>query len=189
MYIFPLQLVLVPGEMVPLNIFEVRYIELMKSCISEDKPFGIVRLMAGRDTDQKVEFETVGCSARITNWDMPRMGRYHIEVVGEKPFKITEARILENGLTDVKVQWLEDVLGANSSKDVKIGKYLLKEIYKKLHDNSQEIEFEIEGKTPGWVSYRLVELILSEPEHKQEFLEERDDSKRIARAINYLGMI
>ena len=80
--LFPLGLVLLPGEPVPLHIFEPRYKEMVRVCLDGDHPFGIVyaspSALAG-----------VGCSARIrsvaTRYDD---GRLDIVVVGEDRFRV-----------------------------------------------------------------------------------------------------
>jgi len=40
-YLFPLNTVLFPGGVLPLKIFEQRYLEMTKICISDNRPFGV----------------------------------------------------------------------------------------------------------------------------------------------------
>ena len=56
--LFPLGIVLLPGEPVPLHIFEPRYKEMVRVCIDGDRPFGIVYASEEKPAD-------VGCTARI----------------------------------------------------------------------------------------------------------------------------
>jgi hypothetical protein len=80
--LFPLGIVLLPGEPVPLHIFEPRYKEMTRVCIDEDRPFGIVYASASALAD-------VGCTARIrtvaTRYDD---GRLDIVAMGEERFRI-----------------------------------------------------------------------------------------------------
>ena len=80
--LFPLGLVLLPGEPVPLHIFEPRYRELVRVCLDEDAPFGIV--YASEDG-----LAAVGCTARIhkvvAKYDD---GRLDILAVGEQRFRM-----------------------------------------------------------------------------------------------------
>ena len=48
-YIFPLNTVLFPGGVLPLKIFEQRYIEMTKVCISEERPFGVCLIREGAE--------------------------------------------------------------------------------------------------------------------------------------------
>jgi ATP-dependent Lon protease len=80
--LFPLGIVLLPGEPVPLHIFEPRYKEMTRVCIDEDRPFGIVYASASALAD-------VGCTARIrtvaTRYDD---GRLDLVALGESRFRI-----------------------------------------------------------------------------------------------------
>ena len=80
--LFPLGLVLFPGEPVPLHIFEPRYKEMVRVCLDADRPFGIVYASEDRLAE-------VGCTARIqrvvTRYED---GRADIIAVGEERFRI-----------------------------------------------------------------------------------------------------
>ena len=84
--LFPLELVLLPGEVVPLHIFEERYKLMIGECLDEGSEFGIVWLADDGLKD-------VGCTARITEV-LERMddGRLNILVQGDAPFRL-ERRI------------------------------------------------------------------------------------------------
>lgn len=82
--LFPLGVVLLPGEPIPLHIFEPRYKEMVQICLDADRPFGI--LYASESA-----LATVGCTARIrkvaARYDD---GRLDIVAVGEERFQIEE---------------------------------------------------------------------------------------------------
>ena len=80
--LFPLGLVLLPGEVVPLHIFEERYKLLIGECLEEDREFGIVWV-----SDDGLK--EVGCTARVTQL-LERMddGRMNILVQGTHPFRL-----------------------------------------------------------------------------------------------------
>jgi Lon protease-like protein len=84
--LFPLGLVLLPGELVPLHIFEDRYKQMIGECLDEEREFGIVWLAED-------ELKEVGCAARITRV-LERFddGRLNILVEGTTPFRM-ERRI------------------------------------------------------------------------------------------------
>ena len=78
--LFPLGLVLLPGEVVPLHIFEERYKLMIGECLDGESEFGIVWL-----SDE--ELKDTGCAARVTQL-LERMedGRMNILVQGTTPF-------------------------------------------------------------------------------------------------------
>jgi Lon protease-like protein len=80
--LFPLGLVLLPGEVVPLHIFEDRYKLMIGECLDDEREFGIVWV-----SDDGLK-ET-GCAARITQL-LERMddGRMNILVQGTTPFRL-----------------------------------------------------------------------------------------------------
>src|SRR4029450_9420392 len=80
--LFPLGLVLLPGELVPLHIFEERYKLMVGECLDQDSEFGIIWL-----SDDGLR--EIGCAARITRV-LERFddGRLNILVEGTEPFRL-----------------------------------------------------------------------------------------------------
>jgi Lon protease-like protein len=80
--LFPLGMVLLPGEVVPLHIFEERYKLMIDECIDAGTEFGIVWM-----ADDGLK--EVGCTARVTQL-LERMedGRMNILVQGDAPFRL-----------------------------------------------------------------------------------------------------
>ena len=99
--LFPLGLVLLPGEAVPLHIFEERYKVMIGECLEEEREFGIIWLADDALKD-------VGCSARITHV-LERFddGRMNIVVEGTDPFRL-ERRIGELAYPAGDVELLDD---------------------------------------------------------------------------------
>ncbi len=82
--LFPLGVVLLPGEPVPLHIFEPKYKEMVRECIDADRPFGIVYA-----SEENVA--SVGCTARIERVAARYSdGRLDIIAVGETRFRVEE---------------------------------------------------------------------------------------------------
>jgi Lon protease-like protein len=82
--LFPLELVLLPGTPLPLHIFEPRYKEMIRECISEEAPFGVVRAF-----DEGIA--EVGCTAEIVTVtkEYPD-GRMDLICEGRKRFEVIE---------------------------------------------------------------------------------------------------
>jgi Lon protease-like protein len=82
--LFPLDLVLLPGVPVPLHIFEPRYKEMVKECLEQKRPFGIIRAREKEDS-----FANVGCTAEIMNvLKTYPDGRMNILAEGQKRFEV-----------------------------------------------------------------------------------------------------
>jgi Lon protease-like protein len=83
--IFELPVVLLPGELMPLHIFEERYKRMIGHCLETEEPFGIVL------RDDELGARRIGCTARVTEV-IERFddGRLNIVVAGELPFRVLE---------------------------------------------------------------------------------------------------
>jgi len=83
--LFELPVVLLPGEVMPLHIFEERYKRMIDHCLEAEEPFGVVL----RDEDGSAR--RIGCTARVTEV-LERFddGRLDIVVTGEEPFRVLE---------------------------------------------------------------------------------------------------
>src|SRR5688500_2602712 len=83
--IFELPLVLLPGELLPLHIFEDRYKRMIARCLEDGEPFGIVF------RDEELGARRVGCEARVTEvTERFDDGRLNIIVTGERPFRVLD---------------------------------------------------------------------------------------------------
>ena len=104
--LFPLQSVLFPGAVLPLKVFEARYLDLVGDCLRERTPFGVVCLRQGADVDRDdVRFERLGVLARIDTVDAERAGILHLRCTGLQRFQIDGApRQQSDGL------WRADVI-------------------------------------------------------------------------------
>lgn len=82
--LFPLGLVALPGELVPLHIFEERYKTMMNECLREEREFGIVWL-----SDDGLR--EIGCACAIERV-LERMddGRMNLLTRGTRPFRVIE---------------------------------------------------------------------------------------------------
>src|SRR6266480_2622564 len=83
--IFELPVVILPGELLPLHIFEERYKRMIGHCLDNAEPFGIVF------RDEECNAHRIGCMARVTEvLERFEDGRMNVVVAGEQPFKILE---------------------------------------------------------------------------------------------------
>jgi len=83
--LFPLELVLVPTERIPLNVFEERYKELVSECIERDEEFGIVLMRGSGDMHH------VGTRAAVSDvLQVLPDGRMHVVVQGGDRFRVLE---------------------------------------------------------------------------------------------------
>ena len=88
---FPLQSALLPGETLPLRVFEPRYSALVRDCLATDDPaFGVVLIARGREVGGGDERHDVGALARIARFDDHGAGRYHLKCTVHERIRVTE---------------------------------------------------------------------------------------------------
>jgi Lon protease-like protein len=86
--LFPLQTVLFPGMRMPLHIFEERYKLMIRECIEEDAPFGVVLIRAGAEVGGGAVPYNTGVTARIAQVEYLEDGRMNLFTIGEQRFRI-----------------------------------------------------------------------------------------------------
>ena len=88
---FPLEQTMVPGEELPLRIFEPRYSALVSDCLEMDDPaFGVVLIAAGREVGGGDTRSDVGALAHITEVADFGDGRYRINCVMAERIRVLE---------------------------------------------------------------------------------------------------
>ena len=121
--LFPLSTVLFPDGLLPLQIFELRYLNMVKKCIADGTEFGVVaqtlRLGAVAESQTTSEanapalpmsqetFTTIGTSAKIVSHFVPQPGLIRIDCVGGQRFSIVSTQQQTGGLWVAQVQTIE----------------------------------------------------------------------------------
>lgn len=102
--LFPLKTVLFPDGVLPLRVFEARYMDMVRQCMRTAAPFGVVLITRGGEVGAPAETESVGTLARIAAWDMPRLGLLHLRAIGGDRFRIERAEVRPDGLQVAQAQ-------------------------------------------------------------------------------------
>ena len=105
--LFPLGTVLFPGGVLPLRVFEVRYLDMIGKCHRAGAPFGVVALTQGHEVRAAgappEQLATIGTLAHITTLEQPQAGLLLVQCRGEQRFRIDRPSQLKHGL------WVADV--------------------------------------------------------------------------------
>ena len=176
--IFPLGLVLFPGAVLPLKIFEQRYLEMTKACVRDDTAFGVCRIRHGQEVGTPADHEQIGCSARIAEWDMPHPNLFHLICKGDRVFRVADLRIESNGLIFGTAQWLTSDNSGIDANSFDICRDALERFAKQAGESV--FDGDTQFNDPEWVSYRLSELLPIDWQQKQALLEQRSTAQRLA---------
>lgn len=90
--LFPLSTVLFPEMILPLHIFEERYKIMVRRCLEQSQPFGVVLIRSGKEAGGPAEPFAVGTTARITEVQRLEDGRMNLIAMGESRFRVRSLR-------------------------------------------------------------------------------------------------
>ncbi|MGH8689072.1 MAG: LON peptidase substrate-binding domain-containing protein [Burkholderiales bacterium] len=177
--LFPLQTVLFPGGRLPLRIFETRYMDMAKTCLRDGTPFGVCLIREGGEVGEPAVPETIGCLARITEWDMPQLGLLHVLARGEQRFRILERRVQADGLSRAQVA----LIASETDAVLDPGTDLCARVLRRAIESAPEpiVELPLRYESAAWVSARLAELLPLSNETRQALLEMDDAGERAGR--------
>jgi Lon protease-like protein len=176
-HIFPLNTVLYPDGVLPLKVFEQRYIEMTKACLRDSLPFGVCLIREGREVGAPAVPEPVGCLATIERWDMPQLGVFQLLTRGGGRFRIREMQVAPNHL----ITALVDPIAPDSAADEvdPLCREVLAAIIEKV--GAERFPAPARLDDAAWVGYRLAEILPLDARVKQELLEITDAGRRLAR--------
>jgi Lon protease-like protein len=182
--VFPLNTVLYPGGLLPLKIFEQRYLDMTKACLRDATPFGVCRIREGREVGLPAVPDPVGCTAVVAEWEMPHLGVFHLQARGEHPFRILQQTTQADGLIRAEIELLEEAAGTIRPGSFSLCRRVLEQIIEKIGVDyfSPPLAYD----DPRWTSYRLAEVLPLDSLEKQGLLELRNDGARLQRLHAYL---
>jgi len=175
--IFPLNTVLFPGGVLPLKIFEQRYLDMAANCMRENSPFGICLIANGGETGLAAEPHMVGTLATIGNWEMEQLGILMITAQGGRRFRIIESSVGPDNLLTASVELLADVVPATLPPARKRLLPLLRRIVSDL--GNERIPEPHRYDDAEWVGYRITEVLPIHNLAKQKLLELEDPLARL----------
>lgn len=183
--LFPLNTVLFPGGVLPLRVFEQRYMDMTKACLQDDTPFGVCLIKDGNEVGSPAIPHEVGCLARITDWDMQQLGVLNLKAVGVRRFRVLESRVEANGLTVAKAQLLPVEPSLTLPPEHAACAGVLKHIVKRVGEDKFEAPLSFEDAV--WIGYRLAEVLPLKMAAKQSMLEMNDTIVRLEVLHRFLG--
>ena len=175
--LFPLQTVLFPGGPLPLRIFETRYLDMVRRCMRESQPFGVVLIQEGDEVGEVATTATVGSTARIADFHTLPDGLLGIACVGERKFRVQRVWRAADGLNMGEIQWLPAEPEVALPTDYARLAAAVRRALDELDEQYQHVEKKFDDA--AWVSARLTELLPIELNDKQALLEMADPIERL----------
>ncbi|MEC7560467.1 MAG: LON peptidase substrate-binding domain-containing protein [Pseudomonadota bacterium] len=192
MPIFPLRTVLFPGGILPLRIFEPRYVDMIRWCMREQATFGVVLLRQGSEVNTPAdaagndrELFKIGTEAEIIDFNQADNGLLGIVAQGRRKFSIVDTREKKDGLLLASVQYLPDEAVGELTDEHETLVAVLKDLLQ--HPLIQQLNPEVDLQQARSVSYRLADLLPLEPEIKQALLQMNWPKERLSELRRLVG--
>lgn len=170
--LFPLSGVLMPHGKVPLQIYEQRYLDLVRSSLKTEQPFGIVWIRRGEEVADKgrasPELGDWGTLARIVDWDQLPNGLLGITVQGEGRFDLYETETQASGLVLGEVTYRPKPAAASMVSHWQSMLDVLQSL--ETHPHVQRMNLQLDYDNAWQVAWALIQLLPLEEYLKYELL-------------------
>ena len=189
--LFPLQTVLFPGGLLPLKVFEARYLDLVGHCLRSGEPFGVVCMSRGAeagDNPEGVRIERVGVLARIEDVDAEQAGILKVRCIGGSRFRLLQAPVQRpDGLWVGTAELIEDDAHRLPERTLQPAVEALQQALEALlTQDIKPFAEPLQWRDAGWVANRWCELLPITLAAKQRLMELEEPSMRLQLVDEFL---
>lgn len=181
--LFPLHTVLYPGGVLPLRIFEPRYVDMVRDCLRDAREFGVVPITHGGETGTPAEFHPFGTLARIETFDQGADGLLHLLTRGTRRFRVGHHEVGKRGLIVGEITPLGPPVGAPPAFAASAAR-LLAAVYARHPELGTPSAVQTEDA--GWLAYRWAELLPLVNADRVRLLEMDDGAAMLELVLPYL---
>ena len=189
--LFPLQSVLFPGGLLGLNVFEVRYLDLITDCLRNRRHFGVVALRSGgevRRGPEAVSFEQAGTVAELISADSDQPGILTVRCRGTRRFRVLSSRQQPDGLWLARTEAIDDDEPLAPDESLIDTVRALASTIPNLKNDKNESPFlePYRFDDAGWVANRWCEILPISQAAKQKLMELPDPMVRLELVDDFL---
>lgn len=176
--IFPLSgVLLLPGGDLPLNIFEPRYVAMVKAALAGDRMIGMIQPCAcpHKFPEANRPFYAVGCAGRISSFEETPDGRFLVNLHGVARFELVSHELKESGYRQAKVdfsKFADDFREPAPLPDCLTRPEMVRNLRDYLDREGLSIDWDLAEHIPDYRFYTLLAMICPfTPPEKQALLE------------------
>lgn len=183
--LFPLRTVLYPDGILPLRIFEQRYLTMVRECASNGAGFGVCLILEGEETGTDAKPAGIGTLAQIIDWYTLEDGLLGVSAAGTARFMLQQTRRRPDGLLLGTVSLLPEPSPSPVPEAFSVLSQVLGGLMERLGDRYPSFTAE-RLDDAVWVGYRLAELLPMAAAEKQHLLELSDPFDRLQSLLEIL---
>ncbi len=186
--LFPLHTVLFPQGLLPLRIFEPRYLGMVSQCLRENSGFGVCLIQQGSEVGQAAETYPIGTLANIINFDQRADGLLGIDVMGQQRFRVLQTHVNNNQLIEAQIELIDNEPEYPLPNEYQNLAVFLEEFINQL-DDFYKNQLGQHYTQASWVGQRLAELLPFALPLRQTFLEMNDPIHRLKQIHHTLNVL
>ena len=175
--IFPLNTVLFPGALLPLKIFEVRYIDMARACLREGTSFGVCLIREGSEVGTPAVPFDVGCLARIAECDVEELGVLKVRIEGTERFRLRSTEVNRQGLIVGATEPLMPEATVTDTQGLAECAEFLRKVIPAI--GADRFGTPLRFEDASWVGFRLAEILPLRNDVRQRLLEVTDAALRL----------
>jgi len=187
--LFPLNTVLFPGSILPMQIFEQRYLSLIKDCMKQETGFVVVLISEGKEVGATPKIYSTGCYVEIIDWESLPNGLLGISIEAKYRVQLSDSSVRDDGLllaeaTPVKTTLDNNFILPNSFQP-------LKDTLKQLleHPFAQRYKDIVDFNSASQICYRLSELLPISNKQKQLLLESETAEQVLDQLVVFINSL
>lgn len=179
-----------------MKVFEARYMDMVRDCMQQNAPFGVVLIRSGQEVGEAAEPEDIGCMAHITDWDMHDLGVMMLRTEGGERFRILETRVLADQRLEARIEMIAPDSDTDEVSDIHVScartlKIVIDDVNNRgraeqgdafVSPFSQPIQLD----RASWVANRWCEILPIPMKARQKLLELGDAQSRLSIVHQYL---
>lgn len=177
--LFPLQTVLFPEALLPLRIFESRYIDMVRECMRGGHGFGVVARFP-EDEQGAAWHARIGTEALITDFTTLEDGLLGLATRGQRRFQILSTHSRQDGLLVGDIAWLPPEPARPVSPQHAALQTLMHEL---LRHEQLAAQLQVDTDNAGSLSFALASILPLELGQAQQLLELTDPQQRLEQLV------
>lgn len=181
--LFPLQTVLFPGALLPLRIFEQRYLDMIRDCTRHGSGFGVICAWPTDEEGERARHARIGTEAVIVDFDQLDDGLLGVTCRGQRRFLIRDTRSRDDGLLIGSVDWLPPEPAAPVPSRLATLQTLMQELLRH-REIAEHVDVDIEDASS--LGRTLASTLALPIEHAQAMLEMTDPVSRLEALVSLL---
>jgi len=187
--LFPLNMVLFPGSQLPLQIFEQRYLSLIKDCMKQQTGFVVVLISEGKEVGETPKIYCTGCYVEIIDWESLANGLLGITIEAKYRVQLNNSSVRDDGLLFAEATPFKTTLDDNFilPKAFDVLTATLTQLLE--HPFAARYKGKVDFNNASQICYRLSELLPIDNKQKQLLLEAETAEQMIDQLMIFIEAI